>query len=129
VPKYAKVTLQPASGTALTPGGPPLTQLIQVENSAQGTKPSEWRSWAGGSSSGSRRRYRVGCRGGGGSAVLSPSPPRFRACTLPLPSRHSSSPSAAAAVALKLKLVYALAGGSGEQVTEVTDVRNFPPTL
>ena len=41
VPKFAKVTLMPASGTTLAPGGAAVTQLIKVENSAQGAKPRE----------------------------------------------------------------------------------------
>lgn len=41
MPKFAKVTLMPASGTTLAPGGAAVTQLIKVENSAQGAKPRE----------------------------------------------------------------------------------------
>lgn len=39
VPKYARLTLSPASGGALAPGGPPITQSLTVTNTAHGAKP------------------------------------------------------------------------------------------
>jgi len=39
--KYLKLTLLPASSNAVVAGGAGVTQIIRVENSAQGAKPSE----------------------------------------------------------------------------------------
>lgn len=110
VPKYAKVTLSPASGSALTPGGPAITQLIRVDNSAQGTKPSEWWHYLQPIDWFHIEVVR--------SLIACAFPPHTLPClSFPFP-----------AVALKLKLVYTLPGAP-EPTTEVTDVRNFPPTL
>ena len=113
MPKFAKIALQPASGTSLLPGGAPVTQLLKVENSSQGAKPRECQARRG--SSGAARVWQLH-RVGGQLTPRCTSRPRL---FLP-PSFH--------AVALKLKLLYT-PEGAPEQVTEVTDVRNFPPTL
>jgi len=39
VPKFMQLKLDPASGTSLPPGGPPVTQTLHVTNSQHGVKP------------------------------------------------------------------------------------------
>ena len=39
VPKFMQLKLDPASGTALPPGGSPVTQKLHVNNSQHGVKP------------------------------------------------------------------------------------------
>jgi AP-1 complex subunit gamma-1 len=39
VPKFMSLKLDPASGTSLPPGAPPLTQTLHVTNSQHGVKP------------------------------------------------------------------------------------------
>lgn len=89
-----------------------MTQLIKVENTAQGTKPRECLTVC--SVCGDETPTGIPLSGQRTDLTCSTCDPAFA----PLRS----------AVALKLKLLYTPEGAL-EQVTEVTDVRNFPPTL
>jgi len=119
----------PASGTTLVPGGAAVTQVIKVENSAQGTKPREY---------GGCGAVRVRARTLARALAQRPAPAPcvllyhqpagvVHATNSLVTTRFRFSPPSGPAVALKLKLLYTPEGA--EQLTEVTDVRNFPATL
>lgn len=121
VPKYMKVAMSAASGSALAPGGPPLTQAIRVENTQQGVKPSEW-------SDGALAGQAGGWVGGVGRARVLDGEAGPATMTGAVHSRVTALPARARprAVALKLKITYTVAGNA---VESTFDVKSFPPTL
>lgn len=121
-PKYVKMTLMPASGNVLSPGGE-VSQVIKLENSLHGAKPREYACHV-------YLCFRLHMFAIRRSRILLVALPCITLCV------HSSNPQPVfapcllncPAVMLKLKLSYTITS-TGEAVTEVVDVKGFPATL